>query len=306
MSTRQRIVTFLLIICFYSVPCIAQNYYGFSGYHFGHALVDLNNYNSNRPELETLERPLDYFIERCNSLQRFRGSNDAIFVVAIIDKILSDDLPRHFIQNIENKIRDRRLRDELLDIIDELYELRYEGGMKRGEHVMKRLLPLRRDEDRIFDFKPHYINRLAYTLNFRILRIFYDDLNYKEKAVRDGGYISDMFISGNGTAVIEANKNFFVFNLSDTKNISYDIVPVDTKTSNKYKPVDYSKKEKKQLKELKKKIPVPRSNYFSKYLYVASKDLLFISTDAGLHLYNTKSKKEIKFWRNFFTGNDIE
>jgi hypothetical protein len=60
------------------------------------------------------------------------------------------------------------------------------------------------------------------------------------------------------------------------------------------------------LERMKSSFKNQRISYFSKTETFQKYNLTFIATDAGLHIYNSKTGVLLTFIKNFYTGNDVE
>jgi hypothetical protein len=164
----------------------------------------------------------------------------------------------------------------------------------------------------ICNFKPHYICRLAYEKGFSLLRLLYED-DFRSLQVSSGRVDSWYETKEHKIALRISNsyayKNykFFEIDISDKTRISFKGVPSEPVASiPRNSGGNFNLSDEKVLSQLKTKYKNPRISVFSKAFSIKQYNLTLIATDAGLFIYDSVTGQFLKFFKNFFTGNDVE
>jgi hypothetical protein len=270
-----------LILVATLVPARAQR-----AENFVQAMVMLNDNWEEKPEY--LMESLNYFY---NS-NRFSGSkpNNLLFIKAILENPVANNtlVKRYGMRALE----------------------KYYQVTSFNPYTVSRELDFNHD---ICDFKPHYICRLAYEKGFSLLRLFYED-DYKQKNVIAGRVEAryetkdHKVILGIKNSYAFKGSKFFEIDISDKTNIfcmEMSAEPSSSKTSEQLSWF-YNFSNQKLITKMTSKFSNQRISYFSKAFSTKNPDLTFIATDAGLSVYDTKSAQLLKFFKNFYTSNDIE
>ncbi len=172
----------------------------------------------------------------------------------------------------------------------------------------------------ICDFKPHYLSELAYKKGYQHLRLFFED-DYNSENF-DCGYICFIGETNKHNLLLRvsnnqayANDKFYEIDLSNLSDIVFKHInnKSDTEILNmllnkrKYNNNAYQPLNEKIIEKLTSKFEFSHNlTSFSRYLEIKKFNLTIVANDAGLSIYNNKNKKLIKFFKNFYSGNDVE
>jgi hypothetical protein len=164
----------------------------------------------------------------------------------------------------------------------------------------------------ICDFKPHYICRLAYEKGFSLLRFFYED-DFRSSQVNSGRIDTWVETNDHKIALRVTNSyaykdyKFYEIDASDKKDISFKVVTPGTTAFDKKVNAEYHKlNDGKAVSQLVTKFKNQRISACSKAVSFKNLNLTLIATDAGLFIYDSKTAQLLKFFKNFYTGNEVE
>jgi hypothetical protein len=253
--------------------------------NFVDAMVNLNDDWETKPEI--LMESLNYFY-RSSRLSNSKA-NDLLFIKAILENPVA--------MNTLNKRVGRAA-------LGKFYQAVPVNPME--------LNPKLDFNPDICDFKPHYICRLAYKKGFSILRLFYEN-DFRSLQVSCGRVDAWYETKEHKIALRISNSyaykdfKFFEIDISDKTGICFKSVPSEPVASvQKNKVENYKLSDGKVLSNLASSFKNPRICELSKAANFKEHNLTFIATDAGLHIYDSKTTQLLKFIKNFYTSNDVE
>jgi hypothetical protein len=270
----------IIIIFLLTIPARAQQ-----TRNFVDAMVNLNDDWETKPEI--LMESLNYFY-RSSRLSNSKA-NDLLFIKAILENPLA-----------MNTLTKRGGRAAL----GKFYQVVPVNPME--------LNPTLDFNPDICDFKPHYICRLAYKKGFSLLRLFYED-DFRSVEVQSGR-VDTWYETKDHTIALRISNSyaykdfkFFELDISDKTSIHLRNVPSEPVVSIQKNNVTYFKLDnQKVVSQLVDKFKNRRISVFSKAVSFKNYNLTLIATDAGLHIYDSKTAQLLKFIKNFYTSNDVE
>lgn len=172
----------------------------------------------------------------------------------------------------------------------------------------------------ICDFKPFYLSRLAYERGFHILRWLYEE-TYTSPQI-DCGLVQIWKETADHNLVFEVRNSlaykgpkYYVINLSDPVNISFsrkaDMTDPDIKyfnlAENRENQYSGHYMDEKEIEKFMSGYDVPRShNVMPLKMNIKKYNFTILLTDAGLSIYDNKTKSLLKFFKNFYSLNGVE
>jgi hypothetical protein len=270
----------IFLSSFFATPARAQE-----TRNFVDAMVNLNDDWETKPEI--LMGCLEYFYRS----SRFSNNkaNDILFIKAILEN------------PVARNTLDKRAGKAVLAKFYQAVSVN-PGELNAG-------LVFNPD---ICDFKPHYLCRLAYKKGFSLLRLFYED-DCRSSEV-NSGRVDTWFETKYHKIALRVSNSFaykdfkyFEIDISDKTNISFRGVPTSPVACvQKNNAENYKLEDKKVVSQLVAKFKNQRISLFSKAIRFKQQNLTLIATDAGLFIYDSKTGQFLKFFKNFYTGNDVE